>query len=251
MASPPAAVKPLCSSPPKKSVNVSGYQIYQRNIELAPGKTSLEDFRLTPIPPTSSDSKDSPTKQLSPQATALSEERPPLQRPVSEAVRKYSPETLQRRRQVLDEYAAKINGPVLAAFRYGRKVWDEWNNSQISPQILAERAAEFKKEAIAAFEQIDELWRIYRFDYQEIIDLPDWTYEVVIGKTNLLIEELTRFARFSETDARAALTNNRFVEDWYTGLNEFDQWIIAKRKLIAEKRKEYENVEASGAQSPR
>jgi hypothetical protein len=183
--------------------------------------------------------------------TTKSEERPPLQHPVSEAVRKYSPEALQRRRQVLDEYAAKINGPVLAAFRYGRKVWDEWNNNQISPQILAERASEFKKEAIAAFEQIDELWRIYRFDYPEITDLPGWTYWVVIEKTNLLLEELTRFSRLSETDVRAALTNNRFVDDWYRGLNEFDQWIIAKRKLITEKRKEYENVEASGAQSPR
>jgi hypothetical protein len=123
---------------------------------------------------------------------------------IGEAGQKYSPEAFHRKQKVLDECAAKINGPVLTAFRNGRKVWDEWNSSQISPQIFAERAAAFKTETLAAFEQIDELWRIYHFDYPEITDLPEWTYEGVIGKTNLLLQELTRFARFSEADARTA-----------------------------------------------
>ncbi len=162
-------------------------------------------------------------------------------------VRKYSAEGLKRRRELLDAYAEKINGPVLSAFREGRKLWDDWNNSQnqISKQQFLDRLTNFKRETMEAFEQIDELWRKYRFDYPEITQLTDWTNNRVLEKTNLLLSEIPRFAQLNETDARAAMMNNRFVDDWYGGINEFDQWIIAKRKVIAEKRREYEAAEVS------
>jgi hypothetical protein len=50
-------------------VEYAGYQIYDRNIQLTPDNSNLEDIRLIPMIPTSSDSKDSSTKQLSSQVT--------------------------------------------------------------------------------------------------------------------------------------------------------------------------------------
>jgi hypothetical protein len=34
--------------------------------------------------------------------------------------------------------------------------------------------------------------------------------------------------------------DSRIVEEYYSAVNDLDQWINAKRKLIADKRKEYE-----------
>jgi hypothetical protein len=55
--------------PGRVRAETTGYQIYDRLIELTPGKSSLEDIRLIPIIPTSSDSNPLSTKQLSSQTT--------------------------------------------------------------------------------------------------------------------------------------------------------------------------------------
>jgi hypothetical protein len=183
-------------------------------------------------------------------STELTDESAPSA-PEASKLRKYSADALKRRRQVLDEYADKINGPVLDAFHRGRKLWNDWNNanSQVSTQRFLDRLTDFKKETMGAFNQIDELWRKHRFEYPEITGLTDWTNNRVLEKTNALLFELPRFSRFNETDARSAMMNNRIVDEWYAGINDFDQWIIAKRKVIADKRKEYEAAEISGDDS--
>jgi hypothetical protein len=182
-------------------------------------------------------------QEQKPQAT-LTIKAPQVATTLPASPTKLSSESLRRRQKVLDEYADKINGSVLVAFRHGRKIWDDWNTDKnpISSQQCVDRLADFKKETIAAFEQIDELWRKYHFDYPDITGSgQEWTNSPVAGKAEAFSRELVRVSKLplDESNKRSAM-DSRIVEEYYSAVNDLDQWINAKRKLIADKRKEYE-----------
>jgi len=186
------------------------------------------------------------SRKAAPVTEAIVAVPPPA--PAAEAAQGSAPSAAdmrKRRRDLLRDYAEMINGPLVAAVRQGRQICDDWNAlGGLSTQQFYDQVTAFKNATTEALVRFGDLRRKYQLEDADIPGLTDWNFDKIVETSDALMNELRPLFLLDIKEAREALINNGSFAAWYDAINDFDRWIAARRKLVADKIKDSDVAEA-------
>jgi hypothetical protein len=117
--------------------------------------------------------------------------------PTADRPKAYTLFDLENRQKALDEFDNCLNTKALNAFTYGSNLYDSWYQAKIDLTKFSAGISEFRKLLISEMDEMAALSQKYRQKYPDIESVGVLIDENLIGKTDMLRNELNRLASLS------------------------------------------------------
>jgi hypothetical protein len=144
---------------------------------------------------------------------------PPVASSPADRPKAYTLFDLENRQKALDEFDNCLNTKALNAFTYGTNLRDRLYQGNIDLPKFSEGIAEFRKLLVSEMDEMATLSQKYRQKYPEIESIALLIDATLIQNTDMLRNELKRFASLSPTgNVKELLENNHIFDDWWSAL---------------------------------